>query len=348
MGYIIRQDWLNDLKMDKPTTVDELHDVLAAFKDEKGASDPLFIPATGVSDYFTSAYGVASGMYLDNGTMKYGPLEEGFKAYLETMAKWYEEDLIYHDFPFYGEQLAFRDPGAVGAGQVACFYSETGDMAMFGDFTDDEDILFTAMAPVSLEEGGVVYMSDKAPSMADDIRWAISTDCENPELFISQIDYLYSPEGALLCNYGIENETFVYDESGKPVFSELITNNPDFDYRTALFLNVMDAGPFLVDPIRGTATYTQEQLDSWSDWSDANLDYSHVIPTRVILKAQDSEYSAIMSDIETFMDEATVKYITGEFDFATYETDFVEGLKALNAERIIELYQASYDSFYGA
>ena len=346
MGYIIRQDWLDDLGMEKPTTISELHDVLAAFKDEKGATDALFIPATGVTDYFTAAFGVASGVYNDGGVMKYGPLEEGFKEYLQTMAQWYEEDLIYHDFPFYGEQLAFRDNGMVGAGQVACFYSETGDMASFAGFSDDADFLMTAMAPVSVEEGGVVYMSDKAPSRADDIRWAISTDCENPELFISQIDYLYSPEGALLCNYGIEDETFVYDESGKPVFSELITNNPDFDYRTALFLNVIDAGPFLVDPTRGTATYTQEQLDSWSDWTDANLDYSHVIPNRVILRAQDSEYSSIMSDIETFMDEMTVKYITGEYSFDTYETDFVEALKAMNAERIVELYQAAYDYYY--
>ncbi len=347
MGYLIRQDWMDDLGLEKPTTISELHDVLSAFKADKGATDALFIPATGVSDYFTSAYGVASGMYVEDGVMKYGPLEEGFKEYLQTMADWYAEDLIYHDFPFYGEQLAFRDPAAVGAGQVACFYSETGDMAMFGDFSDDEDITFTAMAPVSLEEGGTIYMSDKAPSKADDVRWAITTGCEEPELVVASINYLYSPEGALLCNYGIEGETFEYVD-GTPKFSDMITNNPNYDYRTSVFLYVMDAGPFLVDPMRGTSTYTQEQLDSWSDWTDANLDYSHVIPSKVILKAQDDEYTSIMSDIETFMDEMTVKYITGEYSFDNYETEFVEKLHALDADRIVELYQEAYDYYYGA
>jgi putative aldouronate transport system substrate-binding protein len=204
------------------------------------------------------------------------------------------------------------------------------------------------MAPVAAEEGGVIYMSDKAPSRADDIRWAVTTGCEDPELLIQMIDYLYSDEGALLCNYGIEGETFEYDENGTPHFSDLINNNPDYDYRTAIFLYVMDSGPTVVDPMRGTASYTQEQLDSWSEWTDANLDYSHVIPNKAILKAEDSEYSSIMSDIETFMDEMTVKYITGEYSFDTYDTDFVEALEGMNIERCIELYQDAYDEYYGA
>lgn len=346
MGYIIRQDWLDKLDLGMPKTIDELHTALTGFKEEMGATDALFIPATGVSDYFTPAFGVASGMYVEDGVMKYGPFEEGFKEYLQTMAQWYAEDLIYHDFAFYGEQLAFRDNGMIGAGQVACFYSETGDMASFGNFSSDPDLLMRAMAPVAGAEGETIYMTDKAPSRADDLRWALTTGCEDPELLISMIDYLYSPEGALLCNYGLEGQTFEYVD-GAPKFSDMINNNPDYDYRTAVFLYVMDSGPFLVDPTRGTSTYTQEQLDSWSDWADADLDYSRVISNKVLLKAQDDEYTSIMSDIETFMDEMTVKYITGEYSFDNYETDFVQALKDMNAERIVELYQEAYD-YYNA
>lgn len=345
MGYIIRQDWLDELDMNKPTTFDELHDVLKAFKDDKGATDALFVQATGTTDYFLGGYGVATGMYVDDGTIKYGPMEEGFKEYLQMMAQWYSEDLLYHDFPFYGEQFAFRDPGMVGAGQVACFYSETGDMAMYGDFSEDPDICFTAMAPVSKEKDGVIYPADMAPSRADDVRWAVTTGCEDPELLISFVDYLYSEEGALLCNYGIEGETFDYDENGVPHFSDLIYNNPTYDYRTAVFIYVMDAGPTVVDPMRGTGTYTQEQLDSWSDWTDANLDYSHVIPNKVTLKAEDSTYNNLISDVETFMDEMTVKYITGEYSFDNYDTDFVEALKGMNIEQCIEIYQKAYDEY---
>lgn len=40
-GYFIRQDWLDDLGLDMPKTYDQLHDVLTAFKTEKGAIPPL-------------------------------------------------------------------------------------------------------------------------------------------------------------------------------------------------------------------------------------------------------------------------------------------------------------------
>lgn len=345
MGYVIRQDWLDDLNLEKPKTLDQLHDVLSAFKEDKGATDGLFIPATGVSDYFTSAFGVGSGMYLDGDTIKYGPLEEGYKEYLQMMSQWYSEGLLYQDFPFYGEQLAFRDMDKIGSGAVACFYSETGDMASFKDFSGDENFLLTAMAPVSKEEGGTIYMSDKKPSRADDVRWAVTTGCEDPELLISFVDYLYSDEGALLCNYGMEGETFEYDADGVPHFSDLINNNPTYDYRTAIFIYVMDSGPTVVDPMRGTGNYTQEQLDSWDQWQDANLDYSHVIPNKVTLAAEDTEFNSIQSDIDTFLDEMTVKYITGEYSFDDYDTDFVEALKGMNAERMVELYQDAYDDY---
>lgn len=347
-GYVIRQDWLDELGMEKPTTYDELHDVLTAFKDEKGATDALFIPSSGVSDYFVAGFGVGSGMYVDGDTVKYGPLEKGYQEYLQMMAEWYSEGLLYRDFPYYGEQLNFRDNGMIGSGQVACFRSETGDMASLAGFSDDADFLVTAMAPVSQEKGGVVYVCDQAPSRADDLRWSVTTGCENPELLVSFIDYLYSEEGALLCNYGIEGETFEYDDAGVPHFSDLINNNPEYDYRTAIFLYVMDAGPTVVDPMRGTSTYTQEQLDSWSEWTNANMDYSHVMPAKVTLKAEDSEYNNIMSDIETFMDEMTVAYVTGTSSFDTFETDFVAELKAMNIERCIELYQDAYDSYKAA
>lgn len=345
MGYVIRQDWLDSLGLSKPTTLDELHDVLSAFQQDKGATDALFVPATGVSDYFAAAYGVGSGMYLDGNTIKYGPLEADYKEYLQMMNQWYTEGLLYHDFPFYGEQLAFRDMDKIGSGAVACFYSETGDMASFKDFSSDEDFLLTAMAPVSKEKGDTIYMSDKKPSRADDVRWAVTTGCEDPELLISFIDYLYTDEGALLCNYGIEGETFEYDADGVPHFSDLINNNPTYDYRTAIFIYVMDSGPTVVDPMRGTGNYTQEQLDSWDQWRDADLDYSHVIPNKVVLEAEDAEYNSVKSDIETFLDEMTVKYITGEVSFDSYDTDFVEALKGMNAERMVELYQTAYDNY---
>ena len=41
IGTFVRMDWLEDLGLDVPTTYDELTDVLTAFKNEKGAIEPM-------------------------------------------------------------------------------------------------------------------------------------------------------------------------------------------------------------------------------------------------------------------------------------------------------------------
>ena len=47
LGLWIRQDWLDDLKLETPETYDQWHDVLKAFKDEKGATAPLILNFSG-------------------------------------------------------------------------------------------------------------------------------------------------------------------------------------------------------------------------------------------------------------------------------------------------------------
>ena len=51
-GPMIRKDWLDELGLDVPETYDELHDVLVAFKEKKGADAPLLLnyAATGINN----------------------------------------------------------------------------------------------------------------------------------------------------------------------------------------------------------------------------------------------------------------------------------------------------------
>lgn len=74
-GYVVRKDWLDDLNLEVPTTIEEMEKVLLAFKEEKGAE-------TGLQFYSKQTFmlplswGVCEGMYLDNGTIKYDNLSE--------------------------------------------------------------------------------------------------------------------------------------------------------------------------------------------------------------------------------------------------------------------------------
>jgi putative aldouronate transport system substrate-binding protein len=342
-GYVIRQDYLDDVGLDTPTTPSTLKEVLTAFRDQEGVTDGLFIPSSGVAEFVLGAFGVGTGFYVEDDTIKYGPIEDGFKDYLAYMNELYSEGLVYEDFPFYGEQIMFRDQGMVGGGEVVLFASETGDMTAFA--SDDEDFLLAAIAPIVSEDTGIAVATEKAPSRADDIRWSITTGCEEPEHLVQMIDYMYSDEGSLLCNYGIEGVTFEYVD-GQPILTDLIVNNPDgLDYRTALFLNLMDAGPCLVDENRGTQDYTAEQLSARDNWTSANIDYSGVIPDKAALSQEENEeLGQYTTDLETYMDEWVVKFIIGDASLDQFD-DYVAGMKTLNVERCIELYQQAYDRY---
>lgn len=345
-GYLIRQDYLDDLGLDTPTTTSELYDVLTAFRDEKGVTDGLFVQSDGVCEFVLGAFGIGIGYYLDGDTVKYGPIEDSFKDYLTYMNQLYTEGLLYEDFPFYGEQRMFTDRGMIGEGSVAVFASETTEMVSLAEFSDDENFLLKAIAPLVNEETGVATATEAAPSRADDIRWSITTGCENPELLVQMIDYLYTEEGSLLANYGIEGITYELGDDGEPLLTDLIVNNPDgLDYRTAMFLNLMDTGPFLINEKRGTQDYTAEQLSSRDDWVGTNTDYSGVIPDKASLsQTENEELGQYETDIETYMDEWVVKFILGETSLDEFDT-YVEGMKSLNVERCIELYQQAYDRY---
>ncbi|MDR1560202.1 MAG: extracellular solute-binding protein, partial [Clostridiales bacterium] len=110
-GFQMRNDWLDAVGEEVPTTIEEWYDVLKAFKQ----SYPDAVPFTArkeLAQYglnnFMSAYGITFGWYVDNNVVKYGPAEAAYKDYLEEMAKWYAEGLIDPDF-------ALNDSTAVDA-----------------------------------------------------------------------------------------------------------------------------------------------------------------------------------------------------------------------------------------
>lgn len=103
-GPIIRKDWLDDLGLQVPTTIDEWYIVLKAFKEKKGAAAPLtFI--SGVprvfddlgTGAFIGAYGVTRGFSLKDGKVIFGPAQPGYKEFLSTMRKWYVDGLLDKD-----------------------------------------------------------------------------------------------------------------------------------------------------------------------------------------------------------------------------------------------------------
>ena len=92
-GLMMRKDWLENVGMEAPTTIDEWYDVLTAFKegDPNGNGEQDEIPfdaGSGGLLLFMPAFGITNGWYVnpETGKVGYGQYSEEYKAYLETMA----------------------------------------------------------------------------------------------------------------------------------------------------------------------------------------------------------------------------------------------------------------------
>ncbi len=126
-GMVIRKDWLDELNMPMPETLDDWHDTLVAFKEQKGADAPLMIGTTGPvgNGAFLTAFGILPAYYQVNGEVKYGPAQPEYKEYIDLMAQWYKEGLIDPNFMTNNAGIGAPNEYIVNgrAGAFSTFYS---------------------------------------------------------------------------------------------------------------------------------------------------------------------------------------------------------------------------------
>lgn len=106
MNFIVRQDWLDNLGLEAPTTLDELYTVMKAFveddPDGNGEDDTYAYAGCGLEGFepifgFT---GVAHSYWFEdeNGQLKPSALHPNAPEALALLNQWYEEGLIDPEF----------------------------------------------------------------------------------------------------------------------------------------------------------------------------------------------------------------------------------------------------------
>ena len=171
--------------------------------------------------------------------------------------------------------------------------------------------------------------------------------CENKEVAAQFMNYGYTEAGNLFFNYGIEGESYEMVD-GVPTYTELITNNPNgwtMQQVLAGYCRSWTEGPFVQDKgymvQYGALPQQQDAINAWTD--NDYLDYQ--MPLVAVGQDDIDEYSMLSSEIETFTDEMVVAYVTGEKSLDNFETEYMETLKSLGVDRLIEIQQKAYDEF---
>ncbi len=352
-GLALRTDWLEEFGMETPTTVDELYDYLVAAKSTYDCTYPLFIDNSGVLEGFTGAFGTPGmtlgsadlGMMLDGNTVVASIQEDSFRSYCEGFSRFYTEGLIKDDFysegygPDYINAYIIDDDCAVSTIRSDKFTTLANSAAA-------SSFQFEAMAPLVLEEGDT-YKFRMKTGLTGMGNLSISSTCADPELALEFLNWFYTWDGYLLCNYGQEGVAYEMDADGQPQYTEFILNNPD-GYNPLNIRNLY-TNPAFITYGNATAlfyTYADEELEAFEVWNNNGTDECSM-PTLNLTSDEAAEYAQIAADVATYASEAAMKWMTGEETITDEGWDaYVAQLKNLGIDRAVEIYQTVYDRMY--
>ncbi|WP_214627196.1 extracellular solute-binding protein [Paenibacillus agaridevorans] len=337
-GPIIRKDWLDELGLPVPVTIEDWHKTLTAFKEKKGATSPLsmysFLFTNGA---FVGAWGVTQGFYLENGQVKYGPMEQGYKEFLTTMRQWYKEGLLDKNFATLDGKALDANITTGGSGAtVMNAGSGIGKWLEPLKKNAPNAELVAAPYPV-LKAGDKPKFGQKDFSYASANSVAINAKSKNAVLAVQMLDYGYSEEGHTFFNFGNENESHTL-VNGEPAYTDLIMKNPD-QLATAqaisMYTHANHNGPFVQDKLYIQQFYTlPQQKDAIHIWqTDAE---KYMLPPISPTQSESAEFAAIMNDVNTLVSETSLKMMMGAESIDSFDR-LVEQLKSLKIDRAIEI-----------
>ena len=360
-GLVVRKDWLEDLNLSVPETYDELHDVLVAFKNEKGASTPIYMTNNCNITTLTEGYNVASfaasgnaggaggaaaGLpyFVDNGEVKCSLIEDDFRDYLKMLNAWLDEGLMDPDFI----SIEYDPFSSYLDGQITS--DQMGVWPTSGEGVDKYTVPVTCMPSPVQNKGDMQHLTEMTLAPADDITSiSISTGCEEPEIAMQWLDYWFSEEGVLLYNFGLEGVDFELDGDGTPVFTDAVVNN-EFDLPVSQYMRCRCAfGTMPSLMLRYRTAYLNADLvnEAWEVWT-SNLDGTMAISSNVTMTTEAAEEEGrIASDILTYANQKVAQFAIGDADIDAEWDSFVEDLESMNIGRCIELEQEAYDNTVG-
>lgn len=343
-GPFVRKDILDKLGLEKPETIDEWTVMLKKMK-ESGIETPLTFLSTDAYT-FIQAYGVTNGLYVEDGKVKYGSIEPGYKEGISLLADWYSKGYL-------DKNIASVDNTAIKTSMLNSESAATimltgGGLGGLLGAMEGKDSKFdlTAVKYPVLNKGETPFYGHWINPVVMTTGAAITTACKNPELAVKVLDYAYGEAGNLLFNFGIEGESYEMID-GYPTYTEKVTKDPDG--RSMGDMISYYARPNGIGASMRDKRYMEQfaarpqQKESIELWSQTDAK-KHLMPTVTLTEQENSEVAVIKSDIDSFVESEELKFITGVKSMDEFD-DYVKTLKSMKIDRYIEIYQDAYNRY---
>jgi ABC-type glycerol-3-phosphate transport system substrate-binding protein len=348
-NIFLRKDWLDALGLQIPTTVDEMYNVIKAFKENNpdGRKDVI------ASSFFTckkssDVAGPLSYAFLksvaDETTFNISAgnptdliyTDEGFGEYFKWMNKLYNEGLMDPEYYLGNDQTLKED---FVNGKLGCFESNVnynvdslrGSLLKTLQSTDpDADII--SIPPLKNIHDGKVY-NDGYPINGAFV--FVPKTCKNVEAAITYLDWLATQEGGFALFHGMEGEHFTFDAEGTPCVKDAAYNATDKDWiRHDLFL-IGNQGYYKTP--EEFAKATSKEAPGYEEYVLKNYENASFGIVRHDPTFTSPTYTEKTTEISLLRDEYFVKLITcAPADFDTTLEEFKSKLKNAGYDQIIQ------------
>lgn len=343
--YWINKKWMDNLGLKEPTSLDELYQVLKAFKEEdaNGNGDPNDeIPMTATDvvktdlllPYFDIAYDYWMKTAVIDDELTYIPASDVFKQYIEFVTKLYQEEIL--------DKNAFtqkhEQQNAIGhSGDVLGSFFDAGAFLAVGRERDRDYIALTPFKDGIYPLGsgfnaGTLVLTDA---------------CKNPEIIIAWADQFYTEEGGISAILGIEGKTWQKRDDG------------DWEWIIGEGYGDDIAAVRASSTIQGAANHPSIWPDFWYDHMSPEVD-----PNEVYLNSERGKLSekgkvplpfmqysdedtmtiaTLKTDIDSYIDQYVAQVATGALDLEESWTEYTATLENMGAGQLTEIYRKAYD-----
>ena len=295
----IRQDWLDNLKLEVPTTIDELEEVMRAFTEDdpdgNGQDDTYGLGGDGY-DFRSFWPWIQAYDYThydrwvvdDAGNVQYGPAAENTRKWLTDVADLYAKGYITQNITQDTNRDEEMANGGFGVTYSWVAWNNPSAQTMLSFYSSNPDAEWVPIDMVAGENGNP--QEDPATSAA----WCyfgITKDCEDPERLYAIWDDMTAPDNYIRRMNGDEGEHYKYEDDGS--FVAIV--NPDGDENMTqgiglkLFYNCVNRKDFcnisntpettaLFDKSGAESRDRYNQLVEWKDpaaftsWQDLGTD----------------------------------------------------------------------------
>lgn len=344
MGLVIRKDWLDEVNMEPPITIDEMHDVLVAFKEKYNCKSPLTFEARwlfqqGSANPLSSPWNTTYQEYILDGEVQFGPLTEEYREFITTLAQWYKEGLLDPDF-------ASVDKSTVQAkfsnGDAGVSIQQSSNILNCVNANEGTGYEVIALESLVMNKGDEPEFAQQSIQHYDGgMCYAVSTTCSDIEAACRYLDWRFSEEGIMTLNYGIEGVTYEI-VNGEVQLTDLIMHNEETPIantaRDEIAKNRNRAG--IATDI--SLAYTDSQKE-WIDIWTAHMD-KYLLPTVPYTAEEQEIIGKNWGNVDDYCQEMILKYIVGSADISEWDS-LVDTIKGMEIDKVLAAKQEAYDNY---